>query len=435
MDERSTNMAVTFALTIFMISYFFIMTEKLNRAVIACLGGVLMLVFGVYQIEAAFLQHIDWHTITLLLSMMILVSITSQSGFFEYVAVSMAKWVEGRPIPLLIVISTLTAVGSAFLNNVTTVLLIVPIIFTLTSLLKLNAVPFLLSIVMASNIGGTATLIGDPPNLMIGQAVSHLNFNDFLIHLSPVVIVIFILVMIGLVFYYRNQLAVKPEHQMRLKGLNPREFIKDRTLLIKSVTILCATTLSFIFQPLLGIELTSIAMVGALLLMLITQDELDVEEVFKSVEWVTLFFFIGLFMLVGGLKEVGIIDEFAKAIIYYTDGDLPKTALFILWGSGILSGFVDNIPFVAAMIPVILEFQEYGMTNLDPLWWALALGACLGGNATIIGATANVIVAGMALKAKQPFSYLEFLKVGLPIAFISFIISSVYIYFRYLIYF
>ncbi|WP_100371971.1 ArsB/NhaD family transporter [Bacillus sp. FJAT-45037] len=428
-------MAVTFALTIFMISYFFIMTEKLNRAVIACLGGVLMLVFGVYQIEAAFLQHIDWHTITLLLSMMILVSITSQSGFFEYVAVSMAKWVEGRPIPLLIVISTLTAVGSAFLNNVTTVLLIVPIIFTLTSLLKLNAVPFLLSIVMASNIGGTATLIGDPPNLMIGQAVSHLNFNDFLIHLSPVVIVIFILVMIGLVFYYRNQLAVKPEHQMRLKGLNPREFIKDRTLLIKSVTILCATTLSFIFQPLLGIELTSIAMVGALLLMLITQDELDVEEVFKSVEWVTLFFFIGLFMLVGGLKEVGIIDEFAKAIIYYTDGDLPKTALFILWGSGILSGFVDNIPFVAAMIPVILEFQEYGMTNLDPLWWALALGACLGGNATIIGATANVIVAGMALKAKQPFSYLEFLKVGLPIAFISFIISSVYIYFRYLIYF
>ncbi|WP_368505481.1 ArsB/NhaD family transporter [Alkalihalophilus sp. As8PL] len=428
-------MAVTFALIIFIISYFFIMTEKLNRAVVACLGGVLMLVFGVYEIEAAFLQHIDWHTITLLLAMMILVSITSQSGFFEYVAVSMAKWVEGRPIPLLIVISTFTAFGSAFLNNVTTVLLIVPIIFTLTSLLKLNAVPFLLSIVMASNIGGTATLIGDPPNLMIGQAVGHLNFNDFIVHLSPVVIIIFLLVMAGLVFYYRKQLSVKVEHQMKLKMLQPADFIKDRTLLIKSVTVLGATTFAFVIQPLLHIELTSIAMVGALLLMLITQDELDVEEVFKSVEWVTLFFFIGLFMLVGGLKEVGIIDEFAKAIIYYTDGDLPKTAMFILWGSGILSGFVDNIPFVAAMIPVILEFQEYGMTNLDPLWWSLALGACLGGNATIIGATANVIVAGMALKAKQPFSYLEFLKVGAPIALISFVISSIYIYLRYLIHF
>jgi Na+/H+ antiporter NhaD/arsenite permease-like protein len=366
---------------------------------------------------------------------MILVSITSQSGFFEYVAVSMAKWVEGRPIPLLIVISTFTAFGSAFLNNVTTVLLIVPIIFTLTSLLKLNAVPFLLSIVMASNIGGTATLIGDPPNLMIGQAVGHLNFNDFIVHLSPVVIIIFLLVMAGLVFYYRKQLSVKVEHQMKLKMLQPADFIKDRTLLIKSVTVLGATTFAFVIQPLLHIELTSIAMVGALLLMLITQDELDVEEVFKSVEWVTLFFFIGLFMLVGGLKEVGIIDEFAKAIIYYTDGDLPKTAMFILWGSGILSGFVDNIPFVAAMIPVILEFQEYGMTNLDPLWWSLALGACLGGNATIIGATANVIVAGMALKAKQPFSYLEFLKVGAPIALISFVISSIYIYLRYLIHF
>ncbi|MED1600671.1 ArsB/NhaD family transporter [Alkalihalophilus marmarensis] len=428
-------MAVTFALIIFIISYFFIMTEKLNRAVIACLGGVLMLVFGIYEIEAAFLQHIDWHTITLLLAMMILVSITSQSGFFEYVAVSMAKWVEGRPIPLLIVISTLTAFGSAFLNNVTTVLLIVPIIFTLTSLLKLNAVPFLLSIVMASNIGGTATLIGDPPNLMIGQAVGHLNFNDFLIHLSPVVIVIFIIVMAGLVFYYRKQLSVRTEHQMKLKMLNPRDFIKDKILLFKSVTVLFATTFAFIIQPMLHIELTSIAMVGALLLMLVTQEELDVEEVFKSVEWVTLFFFIGLFMLVGGLKEVGLIDEFAKAIIYYTDGDLPKTAMFILWGSGILSGFVDNIPFVAAMIPVILEFQEYGMANLDPLWWALALGACLGGNATIIGATANVIVAGMALKAKQPFSYWEFLKVGAPIAILSFVISSIYIYLRYLIHF
>ncbi|WP_088102626.1 ArsB/NhaD family transporter [Halalkalibacter urbisdiaboli] len=428
-------MGVTLALIIFIISYFFIITEKLNRAVISCLGGVLMLVFGIYEIDAAFLHHIDWHTITLLLSMMILVSITSQSGFFEYVAISLAKRVNGQPIPLLLVISTLTAIGSAFLNNVTTVLLIVPIIFTLTSLLKLNAVPFLLSIVMASNIGGTATLIGDPPNLMIGQAVSHLTFNDFLVHLSPVVIIIYLLVMSGLVLFYRRQLYVRKENQAKLLAINPTDYIKDKRLLIKSVSVLSATTIGFIVQPLIHIDLTSIAMVGALLLMLITHQEQDMEEVFRSVEWVTLFFFVGLFLLVGGLKEVGIIDEIAKSIIYYTDGDLPKTAIFILWGSGILSGFVDNIPFVAAMIPVILEFQQYGMSNLDPLWWALALGACLGGNATIIGASANVIVAGMALKQKQGFSYWEFLKIGTPIAIISFIISTVYLYIRYLIYF
>ncbi|GAE35098.1 Na+/H+ antiporter NhaD type [Halalkalibacter akibai JCM 9157] len=364
--------------------------------------------------------------------MMILVSITSQSGFFEYVAVSLARAVQGRPIPLLIVISSLTAFGSAFLNNVTTVLLIVPIIFTLTSLLKLPAVPFLLTIVMASNIGGTATLIGDPPNLMIGQAVEHLTFNDFLIHLSPVVIIIFAVVMFGLVILYKKQLVVSKEDQAKLLALDPTTYIKDKKLLIKSVSVLTMTTLAFVFQPLIQVDLTSIAMVGALLLMLITHEEQDMEEVFRSVEWVTLFFFVGLFMLVGGLKEVGIIDEIAKSIIYYTEGDLPKTAMFILWGSGILSGFVDNIPFVAAMIPVILEFQEFGMSNLDPLWWALALGACLGGNATIIGATANVIVAGIAVKNKHSFSYWEFLKVGFPIAIVSFIISTVYLYIRYL---
>ncbi|WP_078428981.1 ArsB/NhaD family transporter [Alkalihalobacterium alkalinitrilicum] len=428
-------MEVTLAFIIFIISYIFIISEKINRALVACLGGVGMLFVGILDLDAAFLHHIDWHTISLLLAMMILVSITSQSGFFEYIALHVAKYVSGRPIPLLILISLLTAIGSAFLNNVTMVLLVVPIILTLTKLLKLNAVPYLLSIILASNIGGTATLIGDPPNLMIGQAVEHLTFNDFLIHLGPVVLIIFIVVMFGLVYYYRSALQVSKEDQLKLTKVNPKEYLKDKVLLMKSLSVLTLTTLGFIIQPLLNVDITSIAMGGALLLMLLTYEQQDVEEVFKSVEWVTLFFFIGLFMLVGGIKEVGLIDEIAKSIIYYTEGDLPKTALYILWGSGILSGFVDNIPFVAAMIPVILEFQSYGMTNLDPLWWALALGACLGGNATLIGATANVIVAGLAVKAKQSFSYLEFLKVGAPVALVSFIISTIYIYFRYLIHF
>lgn len=428
-------MELTFAFIIFIISYALIITEKFNRALVACFGGVLMLFFGVLDLDAAFIHHIDWHTITLLLSMMILVSITSQSGFFEYIAITVAKKVKGKPIPLLIVVSLLTGFGSAFLNNVTTVLLIVPIVLTLTKVLNISAVPYLLMTILASNIGGTATLIGDPPNLMIGQAVEHLNFNEFLFHLAPVVLIIFTVVIAGMSYYYRKKLKVTDENRFKLMNLTASQYLGNRPLLFKSVTVLAMTTFGFIIQPLLKVELTSIAMAGALLLLFLTHEEQKVEEVFKSVEWVTLFFFVGLFMLVGGLQEVGIIDEIAKWIIYYTDGDLPKTSMLILWSSGILSGFVDNIPFVAAMIPVILEFQNYGMTNLDPLWWALALGACLGGNATLIGATSNVIVAGLAGRANQAFSYFEFLKVGLPVALVSFIISSLYIYFRYLIYF
>ncbi|MCR6110264.1 ArsB/NhaD family transporter [Bacillus sp. A301a_S52] len=420
------------ALTIFIVSYSLLISEKYNRALIACLGGIAMLMAGVMTLENAFLQHIDWHTIVLLLSMMILVSITSQSGLFEFAAIYLAKVVKGGPIALLLVISTLTAVGSALLNNVTTVLLIVPIVMTLTKMLNITAIPYLIATILASNIGGTATLIGDPPNLMIGQAVDHLNFNDFLIHLGPVVVVIYVVVLLGISLLYRKKLTVDKTDRMRLMEVNPRIYLERRSLLFKSVTVLTLTMTGFIMQPLLNIELTSIAMAGAILLMLLTSEEKGTEEVFQSIEWVTIFFFVGLFMLVGGLKETGLIDEIAKSIIYYTEGDVPTTALLILWASGILSGFVDNIPFVAAMIPVILEFQEYGMTNLDPLWWALALGACLGGNGTLIGASSNLIVAGLAMKARQPFSYVDFLKVGIPTAVISFIISSVYLYFRYL---
>ncbi|UTR09261.1 ArsB/NhaD family transporter [Evansella sp. LMS18] len=423
------------ALVIFIISYVFIISEKINRALIACLGGVFMLFAGVIDLNSAFLEHIDWHTIVLLLSMMILVSITSQSGFFEFLAVSLAKLIHGRPVPLLIVISTLTAIGSAFLNNVTTVLLIVPIVLTLTKMLNITAIPYLMAAIIASNIGGTATLIGDPPNLMIGQAVDHLTFNAFLVNLGPIVIVIYIVIMAGITFLYRNQLIVARKNQEMLMSVSPKSYLKDRPLLFKSVTVLVLTTAGFIIQPLLNVDITSIAMGGALLLMLLTHEDKQTEEIFQTIEWVTLFFFVGLFMLVGGLKETGIIDEVAKSIIYYTEGDLPKTAMLILWASGILSGFVDNIPFVAAMIPVILEFQEYGMNNLDPLWWALALGACLGGNGTLIGASSNLIVAGLAVKAKQPFTYMDFLKVGAPTAIISFVLSSLYLYFRYLVYF
>ncbi len=427
------NVNVTLAFIIFLISYIGIMTEKINRALVACCGGVIMLVLGILNVEQAFFEHVDWNTIALLFSMMILVSITSQNGVFEYIAIKLAQQVKGKSVPLLVVMSTITAIGSAFLDNVTTVLLLVPIIITLTNMLNVTSVPFLISAILFSNIGGTSTLIGDPPNIMIGQAVEHLDFNDFLFHLGPVVVLIYIVVIGGISFFYRNALHISDDKREELMNLDPNSFLKIGPMLYKSVAVLLVTIMGFLLHPFLHLDLTTVAMCGALLLLLITTKEQEIEEVFKSVEWVTLFFFIGLFILVGGLIEVGIIDEMARAILSYTEGDVPKTTIVILWGSGLLSGFVDNIPFVAAMIPVIMEFKEYGIQNLDPLWWALALGSCLGGNATLIGASANVIVAGLAAKSNNHFSFIQFFLIGFPVVIISLIIATIYLILRYLL--
>ncbi len=426
-------MFTTLTVIIFLITYIVIMTEKIDRALAAGLGGIAMLIVGIYDVNKAFETYIDWNTIALLFAMMLIVIITSQTGVFEYAAIIMAKAVKGRPIPLLIVISTLTAVGSAFLANVTMVLLLVPIILTIVRMLQIPAIPYLISIIIASNIGGTATLIGDPPNIMIGQAVEHLTFNAFLIHLSPIVLLIYSLILGYLIMIYWDKLKVNDIDQKQLSSIKASDYLKLSPALPKSVSVLILTIAGFVLNPLLHIDLTSIALAGALLLLLLTHDEYKPDEVFKQVEWGTLFFFIGLFMLIGGLEEVGIIDELARGLVLYTEGDLPKTSMLILWMTGILSGFVDNIPFVAAMIPVILEFKDYGMTNLDPLWWSLALGACLGGNGTLLGASSNLVVAGLAAKEKENIKFIEFLKVGFPIVLISLGVSSVYVYFRYLL--
>lgn len=423
------------ALAIFIITYIVIMSEKYDRALIACIGGVAMLLAGVLTTNTAFLKYIDWNTITLLFSMMVIVTITSKTGIFEYMAILLAKIVKGRGIPLLFVISLLTAVGSAFLANVTTVLLLVPIILTLTKLLNLPAVPYLIAIILSSNIGGTATLIGDPPNIMIGQAVEHFNFNDFLFHLSPIVIIIFFVTMIGLILLYGNKLHVHKDEQEKLRKIKASNYLKLDATLVKSLSVLIVTIVGFMGHTFLHLELTTVAMAGALLLLLLTHDVYAPEEVFKQVEWGTLFFFIGLFLLVGGIEEVGIIDELARGMIYATEGDLPTTAIFILWLTGLLSGFVDNIPFVAAMIPVITEFEEYGMTNLDPLWWSLALGACLGGNGTLLGSSSNLVVAGLAAKSNNDVSFVQFMKIGIPVVVVSLVLSTIYVYFRYLVHF
>ncbi|MDD8001650.1 ArsB/NhaD family transporter [Bacillus cereus] len=431
------NWQYYFAIAVFLVTYGFIISEKLNRAVIALFGAAIMIIFGIVDLHAAFTSHIQWETITLLIGMMILVHITSQSGVFEFVAIKAAKAAGGKPIRILLLLSLLTAVGSAFLDNVTTVLLIVPVTLSITRILKVNPIPYLLSEVLFSNIGGTATLIGDPPNIMIGSANKHLDFNAFLLNLAPIVIIISIVTLGIIYFLYRNKLKTTTEQIKILMGLNEKDYIKDHSLLLKSISVLGLTILGFILHSIIHVDAAVIAMTGATLLMLIGVKDHDIEDVFAHVEWVTIFFFAGLFVLVGGLIDIGLISSLAKEVIDVTNGDIGFAAILILWVSGIASATIDNIPFVATMIPLIQDLATgLGLSvdspQIEVLWWALSLGACLGGNGTLIGASANVVVAGIAKREGHAFSYMDFLKIGLPLTIIALLLSHAYIYLRYL---
>ncbi len=306
------NWQYYFAIAVFLVTYGFIISEKLNRAVIALFGAAIMIIFGIVDLHAAFTSHIQWETITLLIGMMILVHITSQSGVFEFVAIKAAKAAGGKPIRILLLLSLLTAVGSAFLDNVTTVLLIVPVTLSITRILKVNPVPYLIAEVLFSNIGGTATLIGDPPNIMIGSANKHLDFNAFLLNLAPIVIIISIVTLGIIYFMYRNKLKTTTEQIKILMALNEKDYIKDQSLLLKSISILGLTILGFVLHSIIHVDAAVIAMTGATLLMLIGVKEHDIEDVFAHVEWVTIFFFAGLFVLVGGLIDIGLISSLAK---------------------------------------------------------------------------------------------------------------------------
>lgn len=435
--EASTAQ-IYIAVIIFLVTYAIIITEKLNRAVIALLGAILMIGFGIVDLEVAFTHHIEWGTITLLIGMMILVGITNKTGVFQYAAVKAAKMAGGEPIRILLMLSALTAIASAFLDNVTTVLLVVPVTFSITRILGVNPVPFLISEVLFSNIGGTATLIGDPPNIMIGGANPHLTFNAFLFNMAPVIIVISVVILYILYLIYRKQMSADEATKQKIMNLNENEYITDYPLMKKCLTVLGLTILGFMLHSVLHLDAAVIAIGGATLLMLIGVKEHDMEEVFHSVEWITIFFFAGLFTLVGGLVDVGIIKNIAQAMLDLTGGNIPMAGLLILWVSGIASATIDNIPFVATMIPLIQDMGTglglpVDSPEINSLWWALALGACLGGNGTIIGASANVIVAGMAAREGNGFSYMDFLKIGAPITLVTLVIATVYVYFRYLV--
>ncbi|MCL6585176.1 MAG: ArsB/NhaD family transporter [Anoxybacillus sp.] len=432
-----SNVQYYLAIAIFLATYAIIISEKINRAVIALLGAAAMVIFGIVDLHKAFTHHIEWGTITLLIGMMILVHITSKSGFFQYVAIKAAKAAKGQPLRILIILSLLTAVLSAFLDNVTTVLLIVPVTFSITRILHVNPVPYLISEVLFSNIGGTATLIGDPPNIMIGSANKHLDFNDFLINLAPIVIVIMLMTTVIIALIYRRHLTSDAKLIEQLMNLNERDYIKDPILLKKSVSVLALTILGFILHSVIHVDAAVIALTGATILMVIGVHEHEVEDVFASVEWVTIFFFAGLFTLVGGLVDIGLIKSLAEKALDVTGGNISVASYFILWVSGMASATIDNIPFVATMIPLIKD-MAVGMglspdsPQIDVLWWALALGACLGGNGTLIGASANVIVAGLASREGHGFSYMDFLKIGAPLTLVALLLSHFYLFFRYL---
>lgn len=427
------------ALAIFLVTYAIIISEKINRAVIALLGAALMIIFGILDVHKALEHYIEWTTIALLIGMMILVGIANKTGVFQYVAIKAAKMAGGKPMNILLILSTLTALGSALLDNVTTVLLMVPVTLSITKILHVNPVPFLISEVIASNIGGTATLIGDPPNIMIGSANEHLTFNAFLLNLAPITIIIMVVTLGLLYLIYRKELKFNEKYKQKLMELKESDYIHDRKLMTKSLIVLAFTLLGFVLHSVIHLDASVIAITGAVVLMLIGLKEDQIEEALDAVEWVTIFFFAGLFTLVGGLQEVGIINQLAQGVLDITKGDIGFAAPLILWGSGIASATIDNIPFVATMIPLIKDMGvQLGLAvdspQLNALWWSLALGACLGGNGTIIGASANVIVAGIAKKEGHGFSYMEFLKVGAPIMIISLFLSHIYIYFRYLIF-
>jgi len=427
------------AVSILLVVYATIMMEKFNRAVLSLLGAGIMILCGVLT-QAQAVAGIDFNTIGLLTGMMVIVAISQKTGMFQYVAIKSAKVVKGRPWGILVMLSVVTAVFSAFLDNVTTVLLIAPVTLLITDALGVKPYPFLFAQILASNIGGTATLIGDPPNIMIGSQ-AHLSFMDFLVNLAPITPLIFLLTIIPIWFMFGRGLHATEEARALVMSFNENEAIKDVPLLKKSLLVLALVIGGFTVAHSFNLEPATIAMFGAALLLLLQTFSKDVEaknhafhDVMSEVEWTTIFFFVGLFIVVTGVEHTGIIEWLAEQTLVATGGDFNATVGAILWISAIASALIDNIPFVATMIPMIENMAPTfgGEEALMPLWWALALGACLGGNGSLIGASANLIVAGFAQRAGHPIGFVQFTKHAFLLMLLSIGIAHLYIYLRYL---
>lgn len=414
------------AVAVFVVVMITIMTEKLHRSLAAITGAMIVLALHVMPFDAA-MEHIDFNTLGVLLGMMLFVSVVKLSGVFEFLAIKCARLAKGDPWKIMLLFVLLTAVLSAFLDNVTTVLLIGPMTLTVCKLLDVNPIPFFMTEILASNIGGTATLIGDPPNIMIGSAAGY-SFFDFILYDAPAVAII--LVAILGVFYalYGRKMNVDDEHKARIMELDEHAQIKNRRLLKQSVVMTALVVVGFMAHGALGLESCIIALGAAGIIMLISGE--SIEEALSNVEWTTLSFFAGLFVIVGAMAETGVIEMLAHALIDATGGNVFVTMLVLLVGSAVISSFLDNIPFVATMIPILLAMESTGM-DVTPLWWAVSLGACLGGNGTLIGASANVVLSDISKKHGYEITFAKFFKTGFPIMLLTILIAGVYLVVRF----
>lgn len=411
---------------VFVLSYAAIITERAHKTIVALVGGSLVIILKVLDQEHAF-EAIDLNVIFLLAGMMVIANVMATTGVFEWLAIRSAKLARGRPFVLLLALSVLTALLSAALDNVTTVVLIAPVTIFLASLLDVDPRPFLIGEVVASNIGGTATLIGDPPNILIGSA-SGLDFMAFLANLTPIALMLFPVGVLAVWILYQREMRVPVESRDRVLAMREDEVIKDAPLLKKSVVVLALTLLGFVFHGALGYEPATVALLGASVLLLWSGG--DPHHALREVEWTTLFFFIGLFILVGGIVQVGLISMLAEGALQATGGDLRLTAMTLLWMSALLSGVIDNIPYTATMIPLVQELGQH--MRPEPLWWSLALGADLGGNLTAIGASANVIVIQLAERSGYPITFRQFLVPGALVTLITMVLCTGYVWVRYL---
>jgi len=420
------------------VTYAIIMSEKINRAIIALIGASAMILVGVFdQTEA--IKGIDWNTIGLLTGMMILVSISRRSGMFQYIAIWSAQAAKAHPAGILFILQITTAVLSAFLDNVTTVLLVVPVTLAICKELDVPVYPYLFGEVFASNIGGTATLIGDPPNILIGTQAG-LSFNDFVVHLTPVIIVVMIVQAIMIQLVWGKDLRTTAEREARVMAMKPAEAIQDWLLLKQSLVVLTVVIIAFVLARPLNLEPATIGMLGAAILMLLDnwahhteKASQNIHQTFGDVEWITIFFFVGLFMVVHGVEHGGLLKLLAEKLVAATGGSMANAGYAILWASAFLSAIVDNIPFVATMIPLIKSMAPAfgGPDKIEPLWWCLSLGACLGGNGTLIGASANLTVAGIAERNGIPFRFMTYTMYAMPMMIVSVAICHVYVWWRY----
>lgn len=418
------------ALVIFVLTYVFIITEWINKMTIVLLGGFLVVLCRIMTQDRAF-GYIDWNVIFLLIGMMIIMGVIKETGVFQYAAIKTAKIAKGSPIRIMLMMFVVTAAISAILDNVTTVMIIIPVIILIASELGISPIPFIITQIMASNIGGTATLIGDPPNILIGSAV-RLSFIDFIVNLTPVIIIISLISLLIIYLMFHKRMHVSNQRRARIMEYNETILITNRPLLIKSAIVMGVLLTGFVTQELIGLNSATIAMISALVLLILSNRK-EVEHIItQSIDWVSLFFFIGLFMIVGGLNESGALSKAAPFIIKITNGNFKIASLGMIWFSGIFSSVIGAVPFVATLIPLINNMAaSFNVASMNPMWWALALGSCLGGNFTVLGTAANIVSIGIAKRSGYKISFGRFMRYTFLITIMSLVVSTLYIYLRY----